>query len=274
VLHVSPRRYRFRWLDGGPARFYQIFLTDLNHMSAHNLYWQISSDGNLLPNPIQVESIRLSVAERADVIIDFKPFAGRTVYLENRLRQTDGRGAMDHEISGAGQGNLLLKIIVDGPTVADGSVDPGTHPTFYSLPATNATPRVKRTFSFKDSGGGWQINERFFDGNHPRFTVQLNTVEQWTFVNDGGEWEHPIHSHHEEFQTLRINGRAPATSPLVEIGRRDMLRLEADAQATVFRRFRDFTGKYPLHCHNTIHEDHAMMLRFDVGPIGDTNQSP
>ncbi len=27
VLHVSPRRYRFRWLDAGPSRFYQFFLT-------------------------------------------------------------------------------------------------------------------------------------------------------------------------------------------------------------------------------------------------------
>jgi len=50
--------------------------------------------------------------------------------------------------------------------------------------------------------------------------------------------------------------------------------LEADAQATLFIRFRDFQGKYPMHCHNTIHEDHAMMLRFDVGPLGDTKQSP
>ena len=279
VLHVQPRRYRFRWLDGGPSRFYQFFLTDLNHTSAHNLFWQISSDGNLLPNPVQVESVRLSVAERADVIIDFKPFAGRTIYLENRLVQTDGRGAMDHEIRAAGNGDLVLQIVVAGGTVADGSVDPATNPKFYSLPSTSATdptlvPRVKRTFVFSDSGGGWQINERFFDGNHPRFIVQENTIEQWTLINDGGEWEHPIHSHHEEFQALTINGRRPASSPLVQIGRRDMLRLEADGQATLFRRFRDFTGKYPLHCHNTIHEDHAMMLRFDVGPIGDTKQSP
>ena len=75
-------------------------------------------------------------------------------------------------------------------------------------------------------------------------------------------------------QTLSINGRPPAASPLVTIGRQDVLRLEADAQATLFIRFRDFQGKYPMHCHNTIHEDHAMMLRFDVGPLGDTKQSP
>jgi FtsP/CotA-like multicopper oxidase with cupredoxin domain len=29
-------------------------------------------------------------------------------------------------------------------------------------------------------------------------------------------------------------------------------------------RFRDFHGKYVMHCHNVIHEDHAMMVRWDV----------
>src|SRR5215813_13957650 len=53
-LNVQPRRYRFRLLDTGPSRFYEFFLTDLNHLSATNSYFLIGSDGNLLPNPIQV----------------------------------------------------------------------------------------------------------------------------------------------------------------------------------------------------------------------------
>jgi hypothetical protein len=35
---------------------------------------------------------------------------------------------------------------------------------------------------------------------------------------------------------------------------------------TTFSRFRDFVGDYPIHCHNTVHEDHAMMLLFQVQP--------
>jgi FtsP/CotA-like multicopper oxidase with cupredoxin domain len=34
----------------------------------------------------------------------------------------------------------------------------------------------------------------------------------------------------------------------------------------VFVRFRDFFGRYPLHCHNIVHEDHGMMARWDVVP--------
>ena len=27
-----------------------------------------------------------------------------------------------------------------------------------------------------------------------------------------------------------------------------------------------------MHCHNTIHEDHAMMLRFDIDDVGNNNE--
>jgi hypothetical protein len=29
-------------------------------------------------------------------------------------------------------------------------------------------------------------------------------------------------------------------------------------------RFRDFEGQYPIHCHNVLHEDHAMMAMFEI----------
>jgi len=272
-LHVHPRRYRFRWLDSGPSRFYQIFLTDLNNLSAHNMFWQIANDGNLMPTPVQIESARIGVAERVDVIIDFSQFAGKTIYLENRLEQEDGTGPTG-VIQPAGRGNLLLQIIVDLPAVADNSVDPATHPQFYSLPSTTPAPRVTRTFDFDNSNGGWTINERFMDCNAPRFTVQQNTVEHWILINSSGGWQHPIHIHFEEFQILSINGHPPSTSPLVQTGRKDVVRLEFDSTVELFFRFRDFLGRYPMHCHNTVHEDHAMMLRWDIAPVGDTNRNP
>ena len=272
-LHVHPRRYRFRWLDSGPSRFYQIFLTDLNNLSAHNMFWQIANDGNLMPTPVQIESARIGVAERVDVIIDFSQFAGKTIYLENRLEQQDGTGPTG-DILPAGGGNLLLQIIVDLPAVADNSVDPATHPQFYSLPSTTPAPRVTRTFDFDNSNGGWTINERFMDCNAPRFTVQQNTVEHWILINSSGGWQHPIHIHFEEFQILSINGHRPPTSPLVQTGRKDVVRLEFDTTVELFFRFRDFLGRYPMHCHNTVHEDHAMMLRWDIAPVGDTNRNP
>jgi len=29
-----------------------------------------------------------------------------------------------------------------------------------------------------------------------------------------------------------------------------------------------------MHCHNVIHEDHAMMVRFDIATTGDTTYQP
>src|SRR5262249_28881636 len=151
-----------------------------------------------------------------------------------------------------------------------------TGPQFYSLPDATAAPRVVRTFNFDSGSGGWVINDQLMDSNcaSPRFVVQQNSVEQWILQNSSGGWQHPIHIHFEEFQTLLINGRPPSQSPLVQTGRKDVIRLEFDTQVTLFFRFRDFLGRYPMHCHNTIHEDHAMMLRFDIGPVGDTSPRP
>jgi manganese oxidase len=33
---------------------------------------------------------------------------------------------------------------------------------------------------------------------------------------------------------------------------------------TVFLQFREFTGMFVEHCHNTTHEDHAMLLRWEL----------
>ena len=34
-------------------------------------------------------------------------------------------------------------------------------------------------------------------------------------------------------------------------------------------RFGPTTGKYMMHCHNLVHEDHDMMTNFDVGATGE-----
>src|SRR6267378_3935351 len=116
-FEVHPRRYRFRLLDSGPSRFYQFHLTDPNDLTRTLPFWQISNDGNLLPTPVQVTNTLISVAERMDVIIDFSKFQpGASIYLENRLEQTDGR-APKGKVLPAGQGNFVLRFDVTLPPV-------------------------------------------------------------------------------------------------------------------------------------------------------------
>jgi FtsP/CotA-like multicopper oxidase with cupredoxin domain len=275
VLHVSPRRYRFRWLNTGPSRFYQMFVLGPNNSTKS--FWQISTDGNLMEKPVQVTSSRFSVAERVDVIVDFTGQAGKTFYLENRLEQDDGRGPTG-DVLGAGQGTKILKIVVDGSVVADNSINPALITQFYGFPNTTDAPRITRTFRFERGNGQWQINGQFVgdcdDPNDIRFAIKRNTVEKWIFQNNSGGWQHPIHMHFEEFQTLTLNGQAPKNSGIIERGRKDVLRLEHNMEAVVYFRFRDFLGKFPLHCHNVVHEDHAMMVLGQINDVGDNNTQP
>jgi FtsP/CotA-like multicopper oxidase with cupredoxin domain len=278
-LVVQPRRYRFRVLDGGPSRFYQLFLTDRG-ANTSIAFWQISNDGNLLPKPLKVTSLPMAVAERMDVVIDFRPWAGKTLYFENRLRQSDGRGPDENigtagSLMAAGQGNFILQFRVESTPVADNSVDFETTPSaaFYTLPA-RAAPRVTRTFRFNRVNGLWTINGRPFpEDGAPAFRVKTNTAEEWRIQNNSGGWMHPVHVHFEEHQIIRRNGKVVSAGN-VEYARKDVSRLQHGELNRLFFRFRDFEGAYPMHCHNTLHEDHSMMLRFDIDATGDTNPEP
>ena len=278
VLHVSPRRYRFRWLNTGPSRFYQMFVLGPNNTT--KAFWQISTDGNLLEKPVLVNSSRFSVAERVDVIVDFTNDAGKTFHLENRLEQNDGKGP-DGDVLGAGQGQKILRIIVDGPPVTDNSINPATIPAeqqvyFYEFPNTTDQERITRTFRFESGNGQWQVNGKLVGGCNqtPRFRIKRNSVEKWVFQNNSGGWQHPIHMHFEEFQTLHINGNAPKSTGLITRGRKDVFRLEHNMEAKVYFRFRDFIGRIPLHCHNVVHEDHAMMVLGLIDDTGDNKTEP
>jgi FtsP/CotA-like multicopper oxidase with cupredoxin domain len=288
-LNVEPRRYRFRMLDTGPSRFYEFFLTDLNNLSANNQYWLIGTDGNLIPHPIQVSSVRIGPAERVEVIVDFRNFAGKTIYLENRLNQLSGQGpaAVDSQVAAqnssttecslvlnssqpailpAGAGNLVLQFRVSSTAVSDDSVDPASNPTFYQLPDTTAEARIVRTFKFDRLNGQWSINGQFMDCNSFRFAVRQNSSEQWLLTNLTGDWTHPIHIHLEEHRILSRNRKVP-TVP-ADTGRKDVTQVHPNERVQLFFRFRDWLGKYPIHCHNVVHEDHAMMALWHVVPAG------
>ena len=269
-FRVKRRRYRFRWLNGGPSRFYQFFLTNPASLSTVNRFWVISNDGNLLPNPVQVSSLMIAVAERMDVIIDFSAFpAGTVLRLENRLRQTDGAGPDGFSnLFSAGQGNQVLEFRVQSDAVTDNSVNPASLPHFYDVPARTTTSKC-RQFKFDRRNGQWVINDKLFSCDDVRFRVKRNTAEQWD-LEGGFDWSHPVHIHFEEHQIISRNRNTPTA---IERGRKDVVRLGEGDDVSLFFRFRDFVGRYPMHCHNTIHEDHAMMLRFDIDDVGNNNES-
>ncbi len=274
-FEVKRRKYRFRWLNGGPSRFYQFYITKQDN--TNHPFYVIANDGNLLPfSVLTTNGVRIAVAERMDVIVDFSSFApGTKLYINNRLEQLNGAGPTDN-ILAASQGNKVLEFRVVSDAVNDQSVNPATItktarngiPYFYSVPARE-TEDITRCFDFDRDNGEWVINGQVFgDCDDVRFKVKRGNAEIWE-LKGGRDWQHPIHIHFEEHQVIERNRSLPIE---IERGRKDVIRLGDGDDVKLFFRFRDFVGRYPMHCHNTIHEDHAMMLRFDIDDVGNNNE--
>lgn len=52
--------------------------------------------------------------------------------------------------------------------------------------------------------------------------------------------------------------------PPLEQGRRDVYPILPNDEVLIFLQFRDWFGKYMIHCHNLGHEDGLMLVRWDV----------
>jgi len=114
----------------------------------------------------------------------------------------------------------------------------------------------------------WTINvngERAHSFNVNRISLLIpkpGEVEHWTYINKGDGWDHPIHLHFEEGITM---ARGPYTIPSTEyMVRKDVWRLRQDGSVTFQVQFGEFGGSYVNHCHNTVHEDFAMLLRYQL----------
>jgi spore coat protein A len=90
-------------------------------------------------------------------------------------------------------------------------------------------------------------------------------VEIWTFDNRSGGWFHPIHVHLTDFKILDRNGQPPLP---YEVGPKDVAYAGEGEVVRVIAKFGPRRGKYMMHCHNVIHEDHDMMTNFEVGTGG------
>ena len=270
-MNVERRKYRFRMLNGGPSRVYAFGLSDGSAM------YQISSDGNLLPMPVVRgvpgalpdlnDYIVTGVAERNDIIIDFSKYGPtQRIYLMNMAEQINGAGPTGKIAKTPVQ--LIQFRVGNLPLIADQSVIPNAtslaaigRTTMRDLPDTGdlTTVAQNRTWKFERVNGGWAINGLPFDANRVSASVQRNSREVWT-LQGGSGWWHPVHIHFEEHQVLSRNG-GPG---LQYEGRKDVVLLRGGETAKIYFNFRDWVGKYPMHCHNVVHEDHAMMVRWDM----------
>lgn len=286
-FEVERRKYRFRMLNASVSRFFKVALA--NASGAAQPIIQIANDGNLLPHPVTLLQLdEQGIAERYDIVIDFSNFQlGEKLHLVNLCEHDDGKGpkrdlSMAEALSGTSAdpcvGRFLEFRVVRDPAKPDLSRVPSTlipNPDLSQIPVAQ-----ERTFVFGRGGkqlgtdpftsasGPWGISTdggEMLDADYGRISAapRYGTREVWTLVNDGGGWDHPIHIHFEEGQILGRNGSINNV-PLAERGRKDVYRLLPGGSVTITMQFRDWGGMFMEHCHNTVHEDNAMLLRWEL----------
>ena len=254
-MDVERRKYRFRIYDGGPSRLYELALGNGDGMVV------IANDGNLLEHPVDVDTIVLGPANRHDVIIDFANYNdGDDIELLNIMEQINGQGPTGRRLDFA-DAQKVMQFRVRGPVVADNSQVPADLRPLPSIDLDAVV--VEREWIFDHDMGLWTVNQEFMDPTKVSAHIQQGTAEVWTFRNAGTSWAHPVHVHFEEFQVLEWNGKPPTG---VLKSRKDVATLGPGDVVKVFYRFSDFLGRYVIHCHNNVHEDNAMMARWDIEP--------
>ena len=88
-------------------------------------------------------------------------------------------------------------------------------------------------------------------------SIKLGTAEEWEIVNESGA-EHPFHIHINHFQVMREG------VPPEEWVWQDTVSLPAEGSVKIRSRFRNYHGRYVLHCHILVHSDLGMMQNVEV----------
>ncbi|GAB7545359.1 multicopper oxidase family protein [Cupriavidus sp. CuC1] len=286
-FEVERRKYRFRILNASVSRFFKLMLSDSSPMI------QIGNDGNLLPRPVVLSQLdEMGIAERYDIVIDFSRYTnGARVQLVNLAEHDDGKRVahdmtLGEALSGKSKdtcvGPILEFRVMRDPPVPDVSRVPATlipNPDLSKIPVAR-----ERTFLLGDGGkqttgksvsgffGPWGIRTdggEMLNADYGRVSAapRAGTREIWNLVNGGGGWDHPLHIHFEEGQILQRDGSAQKV-PAWEQGRKDVYRLHPSGSLKITMQFRDWGGMFMEHCHNTVHEDNAMLLRWEIDDSG------
>ena len=291
VLQVEPRRYRFRFLNGCNSRFLVLKIVDdpltRRPAPARLPFWQIGSEGGFLPEPVRLRELLMTLAERADVIVDFTGLrVGTELYLINEgPDEPFGGGVAGRDFPAADPATTgqILKFVVVPLASTDTSVPPYRLrlPTFTPLGAATNTRQV--SLNEEDSavleGVGPReaelgtLDESGNPVNHSwdepiTENPALGATEVWEIHNFTVD-AHPIHIHEVQFQVVDRQrfgpGRAVRRPERWETGYKDTVIAYPGEITRVKARF-DLPGLYVWHCHIVEHEDHEMMRPYRVGP--------
>ena len=278
---VERRKYRFRFLNASVSRSYNWQLTAGSSTVPMTV---IGTDAGLMPKPQVVSSFRHGMAERFEVVIDFAKYKDDTLLvLKNLLPKNN--------INYDGVKQLMrFRVKGDATSTANNSIPANWEqlvPKAECMTFTDADLKdqgvKEREFKFIRTNGHWTINgetwENVIDSDYKHCMADPGEgdVEIWTLTNTSGGWFHPVHIHLVDFQVLTRNGSASKVFAY-EKGPKDVVYVGENETVRVAMRFAGPAagdgwptphGRYMMHCHNLVHEDHDMMMQFKVGDPND-----
>jgi len=245
-FEVSTSRIRLRLLNAAPARTFNFAFADSREFAL------VASDGGLLSAPVQLTSIRLSPAERAEIVVDIEP--GERVMLRSTGVEL---GAVAVPAAFGGDDEFDVLELRAGGDLAPSSSVPETLAEIERLREEDAVGL--REFRFADR----KINSKDMDMGRVDEIVRVGTTEIWE-VRNTNPYPHNFHVHDVQFQMLAIDGEEP---PPELGGWKDTIYLEPRRVYRIILRFEDYTSAsvpYMYHCHLLLHEDEGMMGQFVV----------
>jgi len=134
---------------------------------------------------------------------------------------------------------------------------------FLTIPPIDVAAVTRtREFHFRSAMMMHSINGRNFDMDRVDETVPFGATERWVFINDG-PFPHPVHMHAVHF---RVEARTGGRNQLFpwEQGWKDTVLVYPGERVSVIAKFDSHRGRFLMHCHNLEHEDHGMMMNFDI----------
>ena len=234
-LEVAARRYRFRICNSANLRTFTLRLGQADPVT------QIASDRSLLPRPVPVRSLRLSPAERADVVIDFSRYR-----LGTRLVLAD-----------AAAGPVLR---FDVTRVApDNSRLPDTFGPAPALPTATVTRRVELAIDAR--AGTFLLNGRSFDPGRVDVTALRGSTEIWA-VHNAGPAPVPLNLHLGPAH-VTVLSRDGAPPPATEAGWKDTVPLAPGERVRLLATFSGYPGRYTFGCRLLDHTP-ALTGRLDL----------
>ncbi len=276
LMDVEPRLYRFRVLNASLSRSYTWQLHDGRSAVPITM---VATDAGLMPQPMQVASFRHGMAERYEFCVDFSRYKGATVRMmnlgpDNNIDYSTTAWAMAFRVGRSVSSKANNAVPADWAA----RVPAAECMTWTESELLAAGTRL-RTFDFHRSNGQWQINgetwEDVIDSGYQHCVAEpdYGDVEIWELKNKSGGWFHPVHIHLVDFQVLSRNGSVSNVLPH-EKGPKDVVYVGENETVRVAMRFAGPSagegwpnprGRYMMHCHNLVHEDHDMMVQFSVG---------